>query len=158
MPWIVLNVISLGSGLPISLLSLERAGSSLLVRYGTQDERFVFNASAQELDVEGLISICRYDGLRTIPIGTPVKDSQFAKVVVGDRHVLGCLYAARSAVSAAMLESLVARTGGRTTHLVRGPGRCTCGLNRRSGEQQGRCSAGRWTDFQVRPGSCLTAD
>ncbi len=99
----LLNVISLGSGLPISLLSLERAGSSLLIRYGAKDERFVFNASGQELDVEGLLSVCRYDGPRTIPVGTPVKDSQFAKVVVGDQHVLGCLYAPRSAVSVASL-------------------------------------------------------
>ncbi|MHB8968962.1 MAG: hypothetical protein ACYC3X_02675 [Pirellulaceae bacterium] len=99
----VLNVISLSSGLPISLLSLERAGSALLVRYGAPCERFVFNASAQELDVEGLLSICRYEGLRTIPIGTPVKDSQFAKVVAGDQHVLACLYAPQSAVSAATL-------------------------------------------------------
>ncbi|MHB0955705.1 MAG: hypothetical protein ACYC0X_04930 [Pirellulaceae bacterium] len=94
-----LNVISLASGLPISLLSLDRAGCSLLIRYGAPDERFVFNASGQELSIEGLVSICRYDGPRTIPVGTPVKDSQFAKVVVEDRHVLGCLYAPRSAVS-----------------------------------------------------------
>ncbi len=99
----VLNVVSLRSGLPISLVALERAGSSLLVRYGQPGETFVFNQSGQELDVEGLLSICRYDGPRTIPLGTPVKDSQFAKVVVGDQHVLACIFAPPSAVSAEVL-------------------------------------------------------
>ena len=95
----VLNVVSLRSGLPISLVALERAGSSLLVRYGQPGETFVFNQSGQELDVAGLLSICRYDGPRTIPVGTPVKDSQFAKVVVGDQQVLACIFAPQSAVS-----------------------------------------------------------
>ena len=119
----------------------------------SQDETFVFNQSGQELDVEGLISICRYDGLRTIPLGTPVKDSQFAKVVVGDRHVWACLFAPRSAVSAAML-------GRWSNELAEGFARwcwqartCTCGWNHRSGDATGSdVRQVRWRrHVQVRP-------
>lgn len=95
----LLNVISLRSGLPISLLAVERAGTNLLIRYGLPDESFVFNASGQTLDVEGLLCVCGERDGRMQPAGTPVKDSQLAKVQVGDQHVLGCLYAPRSVVS-----------------------------------------------------------
>ncbi len=96
----VLNVVSLRSGLPISLVALERAGMSLLIRYGAPEEAFIFNQAGQELDVAGLLSICRYDGGRTIPVGTPVKDSQFTKVMAADTQVLACIFAPRSAVPA----------------------------------------------------------
>jgi DNA/RNA-binding domain of Phe-tRNA-synthetase-like protein len=99
----VLNIVSLRSGLPISLVALSRAGSSLLVRYGEPGEKFVFNQSGQELDAEGLISICRYDGPQTIPMGTPVKDAQCAQVVVGDQQVLACIFAPQSVVSTEVL-------------------------------------------------------
>ncbi|MCU0959249.1 MAG: hypothetical protein MUF48_04025 [Pirellulaceae bacterium] len=99
----VLNVVSLRSGLPISLVALERAGPALVVRYGTAGERFVFNASGQELDVEGLLCLCRADGPRSVPIGSPVKDSQEAKVRLGDRHVLACIFAPRAAVTPPVL-------------------------------------------------------
>ncbi len=95
----LLNVISLRSGLPISLLAVERTGSNLFIRYGHSGESFVFNASGQTLDVERLLCVCGEQEGQMLPVGTPVKDSQLAKVRVGDQHVLGCLYAPRSAVS-----------------------------------------------------------
>jgi hypothetical protein len=75
------------------------------VRYGGPGERFVFNASGQELDVEGLLCLCRADGTQTVPIGSPVKDSQEAKVRPGDRHVLACIFAPRSAVAPDVLHA-----------------------------------------------------
>jgi hypothetical protein len=69
------------------------------MRYGAPGERFVFNASGQELDVEGLICICQEAGRESVPLGTPVKDSQRAKVQVGDQHILACLFAPRSTVT-----------------------------------------------------------
>lgn len=95
----LLNVTSLRSGLPISLLALERTGSNLLLRYGLPGETFVFNVAGQTLDVERLLCVCGERDGQLQPVGTPVKDSQLAKVRVGDRYVLGCLYASRSAVS-----------------------------------------------------------
>ncbi len=95
----LLNVISLRSGLPISLMAVDRAGTNLLIRYGLPNETFVFNASGQELDVEGLLCVCGERDGQVQPVGTPVKDSQLAKVRVGDTHVFGCIYAPRSAAS-----------------------------------------------------------
>jgi len=99
----VLNAISLRSGLPISLLACQRAGTTLVIRYGQPGEKFVFNQAGQELDLEGLITVCRGDPHQSIPVGTPVKDSQLAKVVPGDRHVVACIFAPRSAVPADVL-------------------------------------------------------
>jgi DNA/RNA-binding domain of Phe-tRNA-synthetase-like protein len=95
----VLNVVSLRSGLPISLLSVSRVGSPLLVRYGRDGERYVFNASGHELDLHGLICVCGRAEQGTEAMGSPVKDSQHAKVTAEDSHLLACLFAPRSAVT-----------------------------------------------------------
>ena len=64
----VLNVVSLRSGLPISLVALARAGTDAAAfATANRARQFVFNQSGQELDVEGLLSICRDEGSRTIP-------------------------------------------------------------------------------------------
>lgn len=91
-----LNVISVKSGLPISLLAAERTGPSAVVRYGRADERFVFNRSGQELELEGLICIC---GTNDQPLGTPIKDSMLGKVSETDRDVVAVLYAPEEAVA-----------------------------------------------------------
>jgi DNA/RNA-binding domain of Phe-tRNA-synthetase-like protein len=95
----VLNVVSLKSGLPISLVSLERVGAPLQIRYGRTGERFVFNRSGQELNLAGLICLCGRDGIDVLPAGSPVKDAMHAKVTEDDRHILACIYAPRSAVA-----------------------------------------------------------
>lgn len=100
----VLNVTSLRSGLPISLVATARAGPALLIRYGAPGERFIFNASGQELDVHGLLCLCRSDGDGSVPVGSPVKDSQDAKVRPGDRHALACIFAPRSEVAPRVLQ------------------------------------------------------
>ena len=107
----VLNIVSLRSGLPISLISLDRMGTALLIRYGQRGERFVFNQAGQELDVEGLICVCRQQGDDAIPIGSPVKDSQVAKVTAADRHLLGCIFAPRGAVTVATLTQWSSQLG-----------------------------------------------
>ena len=95
----VLNIVSLKSGLPISLVALARVNSPLQVRYGRTGERFVFNRSGQELNLAGLICLCGRDAVDVLPAGTPVKDAMHAKVTEDDHHVLACIYAPRSAVS-----------------------------------------------------------
>ncbi len=94
-----LNVISLESGLPISLLAADRVGSQAVVRYGQPGEQFVFNRSGQELDVEGLICVCAADDQPTRPLGTPIKDSMIGKVSESDHDVLAVLYAPSASVS-----------------------------------------------------------
>jgi DNA/RNA-binding domain of Phe-tRNA-synthetase-like protein len=93
-----LNVISVQSGLPISLLAADRAGANPIVRYGKPAERFVFNRSGQELDIEGLICVCS-TGESSQPLGTPIKDSMLGKVTASDREVVAVLYAPASAVT-----------------------------------------------------------
>jgi DNA/RNA-binding domain of Phe-tRNA-synthetase-like protein len=100
----LLNVVSLRSGLPISLVALDRLQPPLLVRYGRSGESFVFNQAGQVLDVTGLICICHTVQNVTQPVGTPVKDSQLAKVTLSDSQVLACLFAPRSAVPAERLQ------------------------------------------------------
>lgn len=95
----VLNLVSLASGLPISLLALERLGLQVTVRYGEATERFVFNRSGQELDLEGLLCVCRTRDSTTVPLGTPVKDSMVGKVVETDRHIAAFVFAPSSDVS-----------------------------------------------------------
>jgi DNA/RNA-binding domain of Phe-tRNA-synthetase-like protein len=100
----VINAVSLSSGLPISLLSLDRVGANILIRYGRPEERFVFNQAGQQLDVRGLLCLCAVERESSRPVGSPVKDSMAGKVDQQDRNLLACIYAPASAVSAADLE------------------------------------------------------
>ncbi|MGV8120789.1 MAG: phenylalanine--tRNA ligase beta subunit-related protein [Candidatus Xenobiia bacterium LiM19] len=84
------NYLSLLSGLPISLIDLDVTGPDIILRTGKKDESFVFNASDQVINVEGLICICSKDGG---PLGNPVKDSMEAKLKESSENVVGVIYA-----------------------------------------------------------------
>ncbi len=103
-----INLHSVTIGLPISLLSSDRVGTELLVRYGRPGEKFVFNRAGQELDVKGLICIAslQLDGGGTdgVPVGSPVKDSMAGKVSPEDRNLSAFIYAPVSAVELKELE------------------------------------------------------
>jgi DNA/RNA-binding domain of Phe-tRNA-synthetase-like protein len=96
----LINLVSLQSGLPISLVSLDRIGDQILLRYGQAGESYVFNRSNQELDVKGLLCLCAVDQEGSRPVGSPVKDSTLAKVDETDRRVLACIFAPRDHVAA----------------------------------------------------------
>lgn len=85
------NLVSLRSGLPISLLDLDAIGNKLLLRFGKENERYVFNAGGQEIELEGLICTC--SGERDEPLGNPVKDSLAGKLKDSTRNVVGVIYA-----------------------------------------------------------------
>jgi DNA/RNA-binding domain of Phe-tRNA-synthetase-like protein len=95
----LINAVSLQSGLPISLISLDRAGDLLLVRYGQPGESYVFNRSGQELDVKGLLCLCAVEANGSRPVGSPVKDSMLGKIDQTDRRVLACIFAPQSHVT-----------------------------------------------------------
>jgi DNA/RNA-binding domain of Phe-tRNA-synthetase-like protein len=95
----LINAISLDCGLPISLIALERAGTALHVRYGRAGERYVFNRTGQDLDLEGLICVSGSATESGMPLATPVKDSMQGKVRDEDRHVVACIYAPRAEVT-----------------------------------------------------------
>lgn len=88
----LINVVSLCSGLPISLLSISRLGPDFSIRYGREGESYVFNSAEQTLDLKGLICVCaESEGIST-PVGTPVKDSLRGKVTTEDTDVVAVVY------------------------------------------------------------------
>jgi DNA/RNA-binding domain of Phe-tRNA-synthetase-like protein len=106
-----LNLVSLESGLPISLLDFDRAmgdAEALVIRLGRPGEAFVFNAAGHEINVEGLLSVARKNGPT---LGNPVKDSMAAKTTPETRNVVAILWASRRAISSANLTEVCQRLG-----------------------------------------------
>jgi len=111
-----LNVVSLESGLPISLLDADRVmdgTDALVIRFGRPDESYVFNAIGHEIDVEGLVLVARRNGPA---LGNPVKDSMMAKTTDGTTRTIAFVWASRRALSQATLNQVCQRLG----HLLRG--------------------------------------
>jgi DNA/RNA-binding domain of Phe-tRNA-synthetase-like protein len=86
----VLNLVSLKHAHPISLFDADALSEPLCVRFGAENERYVFNPSGQEMDVAGLPVICR--GPSREAIGNAVKDSMHAKVHEGTGSLLAVVY------------------------------------------------------------------
>ena len=81
----VCNAVSLHSGLPISVVDLDRTQGALSVAISAPETRYVFNASGQEIDVSGLLCLQDESG----PCANAVKDSQRTKTSGESRR---CLY------------------------------------------------------------------
>jgi DNA/RNA-binding domain of Phe-tRNA-synthetase-like protein len=84
----ICNVVSLHSGLPISLVDLDRISGALTLRIAPPGTTYVFNPSGQTIDVSGLI--CLYDALG--PTGTPVKDAQRTKTHDDTRAMISVVW------------------------------------------------------------------
>ena len=69
------NVVSLHSGLPISVVDLDRTQPLLRVGLAAPDASYVFNASGQTIDLTGLLCLFDAEG----PCGCAVKDAQRTK-------------------------------------------------------------------------------
>ena len=69
------NVVSLHSGLPISVVDLDRTEGALRIAVVEGDQRYVFNASGQEIRLEGLLCLHDENG----PCANAVKDSERTK-------------------------------------------------------------------------------
>lgn len=93
----LINLISISCGLPISLVSLDRIGWRLQMRYGIPDEGYVFNSSGQQLNLSGLLTLCSGDD-SSDPVASPVKDSMRAKVDSTDQNLLACIYSSTKAM------------------------------------------------------------
>lgn len=99
------NLISLESGLPISVLDRGRFTTSLSLRHGVEGERYVFNPAGQEIDLRGLMVVCDGD----VPRGTPVKDSMATKVDDTTTEVLAVIYGTRKVVDRDAMAELAQR-------------------------------------------------
>jgi DNA/RNA-binding domain of Phe-tRNA-synthetase-like protein len=69
------NVASLHSGLPISVIDLDKARAPLRIAIAPAESSYVFNASGQVIDVSGLLCLFDAEG----PCANGVKDAQRTK-------------------------------------------------------------------------------
>ena len=86
------NVVSLWSGLPISVVDLDLLDGALAIRAAPAGSSYVFNPSGQVIDASGLL--CLHDARG--PSGTPVKDAQRTKTHDGSRNVLAIVWGTRA--------------------------------------------------------------
>jgi DNA/RNA-binding domain of Phe-tRNA-synthetase-like protein len=111
----VCNVVSLHSGLPISVLDLDRAREPFRVAVAPTGSSYVFNASGQTIDLGGLLCLFDADG----PCGNAVKDAQRTKTDGGTRRTLSLVWGTvslpgRAAKTTAWYRSLLEGQGATT--------------------------------------------
>jgi len=88
----VLNIVSLHCGFPISVIDLDLATDPLSIKPAPSDTSFVFNASGQEIRLDGLV--CLYDA--NGPCANGVKDSQRTKTNDATTKTLSVFWGAQS--------------------------------------------------------------
>jgi DNA/RNA-binding domain of Phe-tRNA-synthetase-like protein len=113
------NATSLHSGLPISVVDVDRARAPFYVAVAGAQSKYAFNAAGQEIDLEGLLCLFDADG----PCGNAVKDSQRTKTQPATRQTLsviwGCQgYETRLAEALAWYRELLQRAGARTNEVT----------------------------------------
>jgi DNA/RNA-binding domain of Phe-tRNA-synthetase-like protein len=84
----VCNVVSLHSGLPISVVDLDKARDPFRVGIATAGSNYVFNLSGQTIDVGGLLCLFDAEG----PCGNAVKDAQRTKTGETTRRTLSLIW------------------------------------------------------------------
>lgn len=82
------NVVSLHSGLPISVIDLDLATEPLRVGIAESGSSYVFNPSGQTMDIGGLLCLFDAEG----PCANGVKDSQRTKTHEGTRRTLTLIW------------------------------------------------------------------
>ncbi len=91
------NVISLHSGLPISVVDLDRTHGPLRVRIAPAGATYVFNASGQSIDLSGLLCLFDAEG----PCANAVKDAQRTKTTVETLRTLSLIWGTKALVGRA---------------------------------------------------------
>jgi DNA/RNA-binding domain of Phe-tRNA-synthetase-like protein len=84
------NAVSLHSGLPISVVDADRLQPPLTIGIGAPGQAYVFNASGQTIELEGLLCLGDAAG----PCASPVKDSQRTKAFADTRRTLSVVWGA----------------------------------------------------------------
>lgn len=82
------NVVSLHSGLPVSVVDVDCLAAPLRVAIPPADTRYVFNRGGQEIDVGGLLSLHDANG----PCANAVKDAQRSKTSAETMRVLAIVW------------------------------------------------------------------
>jgi DNA/RNA-binding domain of Phe-tRNA-synthetase-like protein len=86
------NAVSLHSGLPISLVDVDRLAGALVIDVLAMGTSYVFNPSGQTIDAGGLLCLSDAEG----PSGTPVKDAQRTKTADDTRATLSIVWGTRA--------------------------------------------------------------
>ena len=112
------NAVSLHSGLPISVVDLDRASPPLAIAIAPAGSSYVFNASGQTIDVGGLLCLFDADG----PCANAVKDAQRTKTNLDSRNILSLVWGTktlgdRTARAVDWYRSLVTKLGGTLSSL-----------------------------------------
>jgi DNA/RNA-binding domain of Phe-tRNA-synthetase-like protein len=109
------NIVSLHSGLPISVVDLDRAVGPFRIAAADQGASYVFNASGQTIDLGGLLCVIDAEG----PCANAVKDAQRTKTNEGTRRTLSVIWGSknlpgRAAQAATWYRELLAEAGAST--------------------------------------------
>jgi DNA/RNA-binding domain of Phe-tRNA-synthetase-like protein len=88
----VCNLVSLHSGLPISVVDLDLLSGAPRVQVAPAGTTYIFNPSGQTIDASHLLAL--YDDVG--PSGTPVKDAQRTKTHPGTRATLSIVWGTRA--------------------------------------------------------------
>ncbi|HET9984651.1 MAG TPA: hypothetical protein VFQ38_13735 [Longimicrobiales bacterium] len=109
------NAVSLHSGLPISVVDLDRARPPFRIGIAPAGASYVFNASGQEIDLAGLVCLFDGDG----PCANAVRDAQRTKTQPATVRTLSVVWApagheARLGEAAAWYRRLLEEAGART--------------------------------------------
>jgi len=116
------NAVSLHSGLPISVVDLDRAVPPLRVGVAAAGERYVFNRSGQEIDLGGLLCLFDAEG----PCANAVKDAQRTKTDDATRRTLSVVWgtvahAPRLEAATRWYRELLERCRAETLDVAQGP-------------------------------------
>lgn len=86
------NVVSLHSGLPISVVDRELAREPLRIGVAAEGASYVFNASGQSIELAGLLCLFDAEG----PIANAVKDCQRTKTYAGTTKTLTVIWGTKA--------------------------------------------------------------
>ncbi|MBI5363304.1 MAG: hypothetical protein HZA53_09000 [Planctomycetes bacterium] len=109
------NAVSYHSGLPISVVDLDRAAEPRSIATPPEGASYVFNAAGQVIDIGGLL--CLFDAAG--PCANAVKDAQRTKTNAATRRTLSVVWgtrelAGRTARVVAWYRQVLERAGART--------------------------------------------
>jgi DNA/RNA-binding domain of Phe-tRNA-synthetase-like protein len=84
----VCNAVSMHSGLPISVVDLDRAHEPWRIGIATEGASYVFNASGQTIDIAGLLCLFDAEG----PCANAIKDAQRTKTTAETRGTMSLVW------------------------------------------------------------------
>jgi DNA/RNA-binding domain of Phe-tRNA-synthetase-like protein len=115
----VCNRVSLASGLPISVVDLDRAAPPFRIALAGEGTEYVFNAAGQTISLAGLL--CLFDAQG--PCANAVKDAQRTKTGPATSRTLSVVWGTNDLGphlerTVAWYRELLARTGARTASVA----------------------------------------